>query len=123
MNIYRCPVCGNIIVKLSDSKVDLFCCGEQMKLLKANTSDGALEKHVPKVTVIGNDVEVVIGEVVHPMIQQHYIEWILLETEKGHQIKYLHPEQEPKHSFSLKDDKLVAVYEYCNLHGLWKKEM
>ena len=103
MNIYRCPVCGNIIVKLSDSKAALFCCGEQMKLLKANTSDGALEKHVPKVTVIGNDVEVVIGEVV--------------------QIKYLYPEQEPKHSFSLKDDKLVAVYEYCNLHGLWKKEM
>ncbi len=94
-----------------------------MELLKANTSDGALEKHVPKVILEGNDVEVVIGEVIHPMIQQHYIEWILLETKKGHQIKYLYPEQEPKHSFTLKDDKLVAVYEYCNLHGLWKKEM
>lgn len=123
MKIYRCPVCGNITVKLSDGKVPLFCCGSQMELLKANTSDGALEKHVPHVVVENDRVEVVVGEVAHPMIEQHYIEWILLETEKGFQIKYLQPQQEPKHSFSLIDDKLVAVYEYCNLHGLWKKEM
>ncbi|MDO4377792.1 MAG: desulfoferrodoxin family protein [Erysipelotrichia bacterium] len=123
MKIYRCSICGNIIVKLSDSGVTPTCCGEEMVLLKANTTDGALEKHVPQVKLNENHVEVQIGEVIHPMIETHYIEWVLLETDKGFQVKYLKPQQEPRCCFELGDEKLLAVYEYCNLHGLWKKEM
>lgn len=123
MKIYRCPICGNIVVKLNDSGVTPVCCGEQMQLLVANTTDGAMEKHVPQVNVDGNIVKVQIGEVIHPMLDNHYIEWILLETEKGFQIKYLKPHQEPKGEFILYEDRLLAVYEYCNLHGLWVKEI
>lgn len=123
MKIYRCPICGNIVVKLNDSGVTPVCCGKQMQLLVANTTDGAMEKHVPQVIVDGNIVKVQIGEVIHPMLDNHYIEWILLETEKGFQIKYLKPNQEPKGEFVLYEDHLLAVYEYCNLHGLWVKEI
>ena len=89
--------------------------------LTANTTDGAYEKHVPVFEQIGNQVNVTVGSVEHPMLDVHYIEWIALETKKGAQFKKLAPGEAPKASFLLtEDDELVAVYEYCNLHGLWK---
>ncbi len=95
-----------------------------MEELTANTSDGAFEKHVPAVTVNGNTVEVMAGEVAHPMIEEHYIQFIILETDRGYQKKDLKPGEEPKAVFALADGKkAVAAYEYCNLHGLWKKEI
>ena len=94
-----------------------------MAQLQPGTSDGAHEKHVPVVEQNGNQVKVTVGSVEHPMLEAHYIQWIVLETEDGYQIKYLQPEAKPVAEFVLTEgSKVVAVYEYCNLHGLWKAE-
>ena len=120
LKFYRCPHCGNIAQMVHDAGVVPVCCGEPMILLQANTSDGAGEKHVPDIHVVDNLVHVQIGEVVHPMLEEHHIEWIYLQTENGGQIKYLTVGSEPIAEFALHEDQLIAVYEYCNLHGLWK---
>lgn len=107
-----------------DSKVPVVCCGKPMKELVPGAVDGALEKHVPAVTIEGNTVKVQIGEVIHPMLPEHYIQFVALETKNGCQIKNLKAGDEPKAEFVLADgDEAVAVYEYCNLHGLWVKEI
>lgn len=124
MRLYYCKHCKNLLLTMNDVKVTPVCCGETMIELKANSVDAALEKHVPSVRIDGNSVDVVIGETVHPMLQEHYIEFILVETNKNTYIKYLKPLEEPKAHFILnQDEKVVVVYEYCNLHGLWKKEL
>jgi len=87
--------------------------------LSANTSDGAFEKHVPVIEVNGDVVTVRVGSVEHPSLPAHYIGWILLETEQGFQIHYLKPGMKPEATFKL-TEKVLAAYEYCNLHGLWK---
>ena len=93
----------------------------ELKELKAFEIDGAKEKHVPVVNKKGNRIDVCVGEVLHPMQDVHFIEWISIETNKGFQFKYLNPNEEPKASFLLLDDEeLIACYAYCNLHGLWK---
>lgn len=122
LKFYICEHCGNIITYLRSSGVPVMCCGQKMTELVPGTSDGAVEKHVPAVTVEGQKVIVKVGEVEHPMMEQHYIQWIALETEGGVQIKHLTPEMKPEAEFVLSDgDKALAAYEYCNLHGLWKK--
>ncbi len=122
MKLYRCRHCWNIIIKLEDSGVPVMCCGEKMVELVAGTVDASKEKHIPEYVVNGNQVDVVVGSVIHPMEEVHHIEFIILETNKGHQVKYLKPGEEPKASFMLANgEEVVAVYEYCNLHGLWKK--
>ena len=94
-----------------------------MAQLQPGTSDGAHETHVPVVEQNGNQVKVAVGSVEHPMLEAHYIQWIVLEIEDGYQIKYLKPETKPVAEFVLTEgSKVVAVYEYCNLHGLWKAE-
>ena len=98
----------------------LSCCGEGMVELKANSVDAALEKHVPVVEIDNNVVFATCGEVMHPMTDEHHIEFMLMETNKGYSIKYLNAGDEPKCKFDLSDDEeLKAVYAYCNLHGLW----
>ncbi len=121
LKFYKCNHCGNVAVKPYDKGVPLMCCGEKMTELTANTVDAAVEKHVPVVTVEGSAVHVVVGEVVHPMTEEHQISFIALETKNGYQIAELAPTDEPKADFALAEgDEVVAVYEYCNLHGLWK---
>ena len=94
-----------------------------LESLKANTSDGAAEKHVPVVSVDGNRVEVSVGSVSHPMLEEHYITGIYIETKAGGQFASLKPGEEPKAVFLLGDgDEFIAAYEYCNLHGHWKAE-
>jgi superoxide reductase len=123
MKFYECKVCGNIVTKVNDSSVPVSCCGKPMAELVAGSVDASQEKHVPVFTLDNNKLFVVIGGVEHPMQDEHYIKWIAVETAKGVQIKYLSPAQKPAASFTIgSDDKLVAVYEYCNLHGLWKAE-
>ena len=120
---YICKHCGNIVEKVKNKGVPVICCGEPMQELKAGVTDAAVEKHVPVVTVDGNIVKAVVGSVEHPMIEEHYIEWIALETEKGVQRKTLKAGDAPAAEFALTaDDKVVAAYAYCNLHGLWKSE-
>ena len=124
VKFYICETCKNIITKIVDSKVPVVCCGKPMKELVPGAVDGALEKHVPAVTIEGNTVKIQIGEVIHPMLPEHYIQFIALETKNGVQIKNLKAGDEPKAEFVLADgDEAVAVYEYCNLHGLWVKKI
>ncbi len=121
MTLFKCEHCGNIIAYLKDSGVRVQCCGEEMKPLVPNTTDAAGEKHVPVIAVDGTTVTVTVGAVEHPMLDAHYIEWILLETKEGRQRKTLKPSEKPVAVFSLAaGDEVIAAYEYCNLHGLWK---
>ncbi len=115
---YICEHCGNIVGKIKDSKVPVMCCGEKMKELVANTVEASREKHIPVVEVVGDLIKVEVGSVIHPMTPEHYIDWIYLETEKGGQRKKCL--NIPTATFKVVDDKAVAVYAYCNLHGLWK---
>lgn len=121
MNIFRCKHCGNTAILLNDSGVPLVCCGENMEILKPGTTDAALEKHVPSVKINGNKMDVVIGDVVHPMTPEHYIQWIMVE--QGNKVQYIKLDHtnEPKATFTVESGP-YTVYEYCNLHGLWKKE-
>ena len=95
-----------------------------MTLLEANTEDAAQEKHVPAVTVDGDKVSVVVGSVEHPMTEEHYIASILLETDRSLQVRWMKYTEKPEAQFVVAPgEKAVAVYEYCTLHGLWKKEL
>lgn len=123
LEFYKCAHCGNVAVKLFDQGVPLSCCGEEMTLLRAGETDGAAEKHVPVVTV-GETIHVEVGSVLHPMMEAHFITMIVLETSKGFQVKQLQPGEEPKADFAVvPGEEPVAVYEYCNLHGLWKADV
>ena len=124
LKIFKCNHCGNIFEVVNDAKVVSVCCGEPMRELKANTTDAAQEKHVPEVSVEGNLVKVKVGSVEHPMTEEHHIAFIYLETENGVARKDLDHTGKPEAVFALAEgEKPVAVYEYCNLHGLWKKEL
>lgn len=124
LKMMRCNHCGNMVVSIKDAGVPIVCCGENMEVLEPNTVDAAQEKHVPEVGVAGDYVTVKVGSVEHPMTEEHYITHIILETDKGYQIARLTPQDKPEATFALAGGaKAVAVYEYCNLHGLWKKEL
>lgn len=121
MKFYVCEHCGNIITYAKNAGVPVMCCGQKMVELVPGTTDAAVEKHVPIIKAEGQKVVVEVGGVAHPMIAEHYIEWIVLETEKGYQKVDLKPEEAPRAEFALVEgDKVVAAYAYCNLHGLWK---
>jgi len=121
MRFFKCDHCGNQIEMIEDKGVPVMCCGQKMTELVAGTSDGAVEKHVPVFSVDGNIVTVTVGSVEHPMVEAHYIEWIVVETVNGSQRKMLKPEDKPCAKVALTDgDSVVAVYAYCNLHGLWE---
>lgn len=117
--VYRCNKCKKMVIEVQGSGCPTMCCGEEMVLLKANTTDGAAEKHVPEVKVEGQKVIVNVGSVDHPMLEEHYIMFVVLETASGIQVKYLKPGEAP-HAEFITEEAPVAVYEYCNLHGLWK---
>lgn len=119
---YRCATCGNVIQKIVDSKVPVVCCGEKMQELVANTVEASVEKHLPVVTRIDdNHIKVEVGSVAHPMLPEHHIAFIYVETEKGGIRVDL--TDKPEAVICVCDSKPVAVYEYCNLHGLWKTEL
>ena len=120
---YICEHCGNIIGMVKDKGVPVMCCGQKMKELVPNTVEASGEKHIPAVTVEGNVLKVNVGSVNHPMAEEHFIEWVYVETENGGMRKNLKPGQEPNVTFALGDDKAIAVYAYCNLHGLWMAEV
>ncbi len=122
MKIYRCELCGNIVMMLDDRQVVPHCCGQEMKLLEANTTDATVEKHVPMIIKDGCNVTVHVGETIHPMTDEHFIQFIILETDKSAYIRYLKSNDEPIVDFCLNDEKLLNVYEYCNIHGLWVKK-
>lgn len=120
---YICRHCGNVVEKVLDSGVPVVCCGEKMEALIPNSVEASGEKHVPVVTAADGVLDVNVGSADHPMVEEHYIQWIALETENGIQRRSLRPGDSPHATFCLGQDKALAVYAYCNLHGLWKTEM
>ena len=120
---YVCAHCGNLVEMVSDAGVTPICCGEKMKELVPNTVEASGEKHIPAVQVGNGIVEVNVGSVDHPMADVHWIEWVQLVTDKGSYRKQLNPGEAPKAFFLLSDEKPLAVYAYCNLHGLWKTDL
>ncbi len=119
---YICRHCGNQIQIVKNAGVPVMCCGEKMHELVPNTTEAAGEKHLPVVTLDGGKVIVNVGAVNHPMVEDHFIEWVYIETENGGIRRELKPGSEPIVSISL-DEKPTAVYAYCNLHGLWAVEL
>ena len=118
---YICNHCGNIIAMIRDKGVPVVCCGEKMHEIIPERTDGATEKHIPVYEVKDNVVHVTVGTIEHPMTEQHYIEWICLETEYGIQYVHLNPDDKPKAKFSICDgDDVRAVYAFCNQHDLWR---
>ena len=123
MKFYRCNTCHNLFVVIDDSKVIPKCCGNDMELLKPQNVDELQEKHVPFVSIKEDTIFVEVGKTHHPMMDNHYIEWILLETDSGFHIKYLTPNNYPICSFKAYNEIPVRIYDYCNVHGLWVKEI
>lgn len=117
--LYKCEVCGNIVEVMHTGAPSLVCCNQKMSLLKENTTDAATEKHVPIIEKVEGGYRIVVGEVEHPMTEEHYIEWIQLLTENEVYTKFLNPGEKPEAFFKTDARKLTAR-EYCNLHGTWK---
>ncbi len=120
---FICERCGNIVGMIHSSGVPVVCCGQKMTALVPGTVDASREKHVPVVEVIGNEVKVTVGSVLHPMTEEHNISWVYLKTDKGGQRKCLAVGADPTVTFTLGDEKPVTVYAYCNLHGLWSADV
>ena len=123
MKFYKCPHCGTIVAAVQENCGPVRCCGEQMQVLEPNTTEAAVEKHVPVIAVEGNLVTVTVSSVAHPMTEEHLIQWVALQTKTGNQRKELKAGEAPQVQFALVEgDEAVAAYAYCNLHGLWKSE-
>ena len=121
--LYICEKCVNIVGIINNSGVPMMCCGQKMTKLEAGVVEASHEKHIPVVTVEGNTVRVNVGSVTHPMSEEHHIAWVYLQTNRGGQRKCLDVTGAPEVTFALADETPVAVYAYCNLHGLWKAEL
>ena len=120
---YICEHCGNLVGMIHDSGVPMMCCGQKMTKLEPGTVEASGEKHIPVVTIAQNIVKVDIGSILHPMTEEHHIEWVYLQTDKGGQRKCLDVNGAPSVTFALSDETPVAVFAYCNLHGLWETEI
>ncbi len=120
---YVCERCGNVIGMIHDSGVSVVCCGQKMKNLEAGVVEASIEKHLPVVEVCENTVKISVGSITHPMTEEHNISWIYLETDRGGQRKAISAGEAPEAVFALANEKPLAAYAYCNLHGLWKTEI
>lgn len=121
VKFYRCELCGNMVELVRNGGGQLVCCGKPMTELVANTTDASQEKHVPVAVRKDGKIYAEVGSVLHPMTPEHYIQWIAVVSEKGTERVFLSPQDEPKAVFCDRED--AEVYEYCNLHGLWKAEI
>ncbi len=117
--VYKCKLCGNMVEMLNDAAGTLTCCGQPMTLIEENSTDAAVEKHVPVVEATDGGTKVSVGSVAHPMQDDHYIEWIELKSGSKTCRQYLRSTDAPEATFSIAADGATARA-YCNLHGLWK---
>ena len=122
MKIYVCKKCGNVVLKLEDKSEALECCGELMELQNANTIDAAVEKHLPVYEIKENSINIKVGEVEHPMTEEHYISFIIMASDNNYMIKKLLLSDKPEASFTY-NSEYNKIYAYCNLHGLWLTEI
>ncbi len=120
---YRCSKCGNLVAVINKGACTPQCCGQPMDELVAGSTDAAVEKHVPVCIRKDGNLEVTVGSVEHPMLEEHYIQWIALAQGDRLEVHHLHPGEKPQTTFALVADEPATVYEYCNLHGLWKCEL
>ena len=120
---FTCGVCGNMIGLIADKGAPLVCCGQKMTELVPNTTEASTEKHLPDISVSGDSISVQVGSAPHPMEEGHHIAFVYLETQRGGQRKILKVGEAPNLKFCLSDDKPIAVYAYCNQHGLWKTDI
>jgi len=121
MRFFKCARCGQMVAIVKKKGCPIMCCGQPMEEIVPGSVDASLEKHVPVWSVEGNIVKVQVGSAAHPMLEEHYIEWVSLQTKQGNQRKALKPGDDPQVCFAMcEGDEVVAVYAYCNLHGLWK---
>ena len=122
MKIYKCNLCGNTLIVLNDAGITPVCCGQEMEIINCNNDDSAsTEKHVPIYEQDGNKVIVYVGKTLHPSLENHYIDWIEVETDRSSYRRKLKWSDFPTATFHLNDDeKVVNIYAYCNIHGLWK---
>jgi len=121
LEIYKCDMCGNIVEVLHGGQGKLVCCGQEMKKLDENSTDAAKEKHVPVIEKIDGGYRVVVGSTPHPMEEKHWIEWIQLIAGEKTFRTFLNPGEAPEAVFKT-DERSVSAREFCNIHGLWKKE-
>ncbi len=121
MKFYKCKKCGQVMLTINETCEGVTCCGEDITILKAGEVDAAVEKHVPVYELDDNKLMVTVGEVIHPMEEDHYIMFIAYEYKNGYDIVKLNPGEEPKACFTYKGEG--TLYEYCNKHGLWKKDV
>ncbi|MFH1775162.1 MAG: desulfoferrodoxin [Chloroflexota bacterium] len=117
--VYKCSVCGNIVEVLHDGDGELVCCEQPMELLQEKTSDVGREKHVPVIEMTDKGIKVKVGEVPHPMEEEHYIEWVEIIADGASCRRFLKPGDKPEAEFDIKPQKVTAR-EYCSVHGLWK---
>jgi superoxide reductase len=117
--IYKCEICGNIVEVLHEGAGTLVCCGQPMKLLKENSIDASLEKHVPVLKKVEEGVEISVGSIEHPMTEEHYIDWIEIQTSQGCFRKQHNTGDKPQALFET-NEEIIQIRAYCNLHGLWK---
>ncbi len=120
LQVYKCDLCDNIVEVVHGGDGELVCCGQPMKLLVENTTDAAVEKHVPVVKELEHGIKVTVGSVPHPMLDDHYIEWIEVVAGGRSYTEYLNPGGAPEATFCVKADEVTMVREYCNVHGHWK---
>ena len=123
VTFYRCNKCGNLVAVVNKGGCTPTCCGEPMEELKAGSTDAATEKHVPVLETDGHKLTVTVGSVEHPMLEEHSIQWIALAADDRLYIRYLKPGDKPTAKFCINGANDVTVYEYCNLHGLWKADL
>jgi len=121
---YRCSVCGNIVMKILDGDQPLSCCGQAMQKLIPNRANASEDSHVPVVAYVGRNLSVSIGVIPHPMTQDHYIQWVFMESSRGGQLCYMEPNKAPETNFILENGVVpYCVYAYCSQHMLWKHEI
>ena len=119
LEVYKCNICGNVVMVMNGGKGELVCCGKPMEKLEEQTADSAVEKHVPVVEEVENGVKVKVGSVPHPMSDEHYISWVQLVKENSFCVKFFNPGEEAEHTFPVKKDSIKKVREYCTIHKLW----
>jgi len=123
LKFFICKHCGNLAELIDNKGIPMMCCGKKMTELFPNTVEASTEKHLPTVTVSGDSISVEVGSVPHPMEEAHHIAFVYVQTERGGQRKFLKASEEPHLTFCFADDQPLAVFAYCNLHGLWKTEI
>lgn len=121
---YRCDICGNLVEKIEDSGVLMVCCGQNMTLLRANSSDGASEKHLPVEKIDNNNLNIKISSVPHPMTEEHHINWVVIAYKNTTKRVNLKINQDPEINTLIdENDSNITIYSYCNIHGLWATEI